>query len=122
MIPFAGAARIRLIALGNGPRHAIGLRPWIPKWQLEGYSCAIEHYPPLTPTPPCEETPHGAKAAERISRKVQQFAPILAIITMRCGCTREFPYATATCTPGFKIDNELRSSSITSPLSPIPIN
>jgi hypothetical protein len=39
--------------LVDGPRHAIGLRPWIPKWQLEVYSCEIESFP-LTPTSPCE--------------------------------------------------------------------
>jgi hypothetical protein len=40
--------------LVDGPRHAIGLRPWIPKWQLEVYSCEIESFP-LTPTSPCED-------------------------------------------------------------------
>ncbi len=30
---------VRLIVLGNGPRHAIGLGPWIPERILEIYQC-----------------------------------------------------------------------------------
>jgi hypothetical protein len=39
--------------LGNGQRHAVGLRPWIPKQPLEFYSCAIDAAH-LTRTSPCE--------------------------------------------------------------------